>query len=165
MKDELSECRGFSEKSHPIYKKLFNCTTKSKCLVDQLNEVIPISSSICALDITSTLFIQYSCKILEVDLLTKRTNALLASSICIFFVLLLFSFSDYGRKSAKYDTRLWDLQTKTVGDYTLEVHLTKQQVIHFYSSLTYEEKHTFAPLYIMKVKMAEEMESQLKDQC
>jgi|688.fasta_scaffold805493_2 hypothetical protein len=43
--------------------------------------------------------------------------------------------------------------------------MNKEQVLNFYGSLTYEEKHTYAPLYIMKVRMIEEIESQLRDLC
>ena len=41
-RNELSECRGFSEKSHSIYTKLSSCITKSECLVDQISEVISL---------------------------------------------------------------------------------------------------------------------------
>ena len=43
--------------------------------------------------------------------------------------------------------------------------MNKDKVLNFYGSLTYEEKQTYAPLYIMKIRMMEEIESQLKNNC
>jgi hypothetical protein len=55
----------------------------------------------------------------------------------------------------KLDTDLWDLQTRTAGDYTVEVPIPKEINLKFFKNMTPQEKEQGAPLMLMKTKMIE----------
>jgi hypothetical protein len=72
------------------------------------------------------------------------------------------TFSWYLKNYVDLDTKLWDLQTRTAGDYTVEVPINKEQNLKFLKSMTTEEKLMGAPLMLMKQKMNEELINYLK---
>lgn len=72
------------------------------------------------------------------------------------------TFSWYLKGYVELDTKLWDLQTRTAGDYTVEVPITKEQNIKFLKQMTQEERKSGAPLMQMKLKMIEELKTFLQ---
>jgi hypothetical protein len=77
-------------------------------------------------------------------------------------VLTLFHFSWYISGYVNLGTDLWDLQTRTAGDYTCETQISKEQNMQFYRSLTQEQITAGAPLLLMKVEMMQQLEEHLR---
>ena len=65
----------------------------------------------------------------------------------MFLAFVVMSFSWYLKNYVELDTKLWDLQTRTAGDYTVEVPITKEQNLKFYRLMTPEQKQSGAPLF------------------
>jgi hypothetical protein len=96
-------------------------------VIEGFKEIIPLSNnSVCKTQPTTTFYVQYICKIVDADVASKRQTSLLAACICIFNVLCVFAVSTYSKKTVKLETKLWDLQTRTAADYTLEVKMTEE---------------------------------------
>ena len=65
----------------------------------------------------------------------------------MFLAFVVMSFSWYLKNYVELDTKLWDLQTRTAGDYTVEVPITKEQNLKFFRQMTPEQKQSGAPLF------------------
>lgn len=65
----------------------------------------------------------------------------------MFLAFVVMNFSWYLKNYVELDTKLWDLQTRTAGDYTVEVPITKEQNLKFFRQMTPEQKQSGAPLF------------------
>ena len=68
-------------------------------------------------------------------------------------MLMTLHFMWYIDCQVQLSTDLWDLQTRTAGDYTVETEITKQHNVNFYNTLTQQEMNNGAPLMLMKIKL------------
>lgn len=94
------QCSSISSKDHPFYTdKLEECKGLQSCMINGLHDSIPIGPQPadpgCVLSDEDTLFIQYSCKVQDAELKTKRDQALLASCVNIFSALVLLAVIRY----------------------------------------------------------------------
>ena len=62
------------------------------------------------------------------ELTVKRDEALQAGCAAIVSCLVLLSVIKYRVRSISIEKRMWDLQTVTASDYTLELNLSIEQV-------------------------------------
>lgn len=114
---------------HGLYTdKLATCIGKPTCLLEGIHNEVSLgnqggANSDCTLDEKSYLFVQYLCQVKDEELTEKRNQALLASCACVFSALVLLSVLKYRSGSIDVEKRLWDLQTVTASDYTLEIKL------------------------------------------
>lgn len=69
---------------------------------------------------------QYTCEISDGDIAEKRKTALLAASINIFIVLTVLAVRSYSKQDVMLETKLWELQTVTVGSYSLEFLINEE---------------------------------------
>jgi hypothetical protein len=70
-------------------------------------------------------FVQYKCTISEEEKTEKRRIAALASAVSILSSLLLAAFIFYKKRSIFIMKELYDLETVTASDYTLQMDLTE----------------------------------------
>lgn len=128
-----SGCKGYSSFESDVYnEKLKPCQGKQTCIFKNLEEVIPMGTSYpdgetCIVAKTSTFFVQYSCKVGDVELELKRFQCLKACCISIFSTLFLFSLLTYLEKNIAIEKSEWDLQTVTASDYTVELKIRQEQ--------------------------------------
>ena len=126
MQEASNKCFEYSSKNHPIHAKLLGCIGTGDCQIDELHSLIPFSeNSECPILKTTTFFTQYKCKIAENIIVKKRKTALFAASLSIFLVLTVYAIASYSKKYVDIDSKLWDLQTRTAADYTVEGPLSR----------------------------------------
>lgn len=80
---------------------------------------------------------QYLCQVDDEELSEKRSQALIASCACVFSALVLLSVLKYRSGSIDVEKRLWDLQTVTASDYTLEIKLYPEQIAEIKRLIAY----------------------------
>lgn len=68
---------------------------------------------------------QYSCLQTEEALSQKRLDALLISCIGVFISLLFECMVFYYFKSSLFEFKLWDINTVTAADFTVEYTIPK----------------------------------------
>ncbi len=71
-------------------------------------------------------YMQYYCLQDEDDLVTKRREALIVVSISVFVALLFLLAIYYNEKTCMLDYKLWDVDTVTVGDFTVETAISRR---------------------------------------
>lgn len=87
----------------------------------------------------------------------------MASSASIFVILLVFAFTRSAKQYVRIEKKTWDVMTRTASDYTLEMPISETQLKTFYEQLTDNEQRNFAPMFLLKCKLMEGIESQLRD--
>lgn len=136
----LNRCPWISEKSHPLFGELQKCKSKNECQLRDLHGLIPYQDdSECPISPTSSLYVNYSCTISSEEQIEKRKTALLASSASIFVILLVFGFTRSAKHYVRIEKTTWDIMTRTVSDYTLEIPISEAQLKTFYEQLTDDE--------------------------
>lgn len=92
-------CASLSAKDHPFFTdKLQTCIGQQSCNINGIHDSIPLgaqSDAQCVLTETDSLFMQFSCKVPDEELVTKREQALLAGCVNIFCALVLLSVIRY----------------------------------------------------------------------
>ena len=71
----------------------------------------------------------------------------------VFAVLSLFALTAFTKKMTKLDTKLWDLQTRTAADYTLEINLSHNQLEKL-NTVVVPEESGLKLAHAMKLKLA-----------
>jgi hypothetical protein len=72
------------------------------------------------------IYVQYFCSQDIEDVNQKRHEALLISCIAIFICLVYLSVLFYFFESSKIDYKVWDVDTVTASDFTVESIITQQ---------------------------------------
>ena len=71
-------------------------------------------------------YIQYYCIQDDDQLVSKRRQALVVVSISVFIALLYLLAIYYNEKTSILDYKLWDVDTVTVGDFTVETAISRR---------------------------------------
>lgn len=160
---EENSCGDIGSADHALSKKLKSCVGETNCEIDPHEYLEFQETKSCPIQKTTTLFIQYQCgQMSPEEILWKRKMTLLIAAISIFIGFIIVNYSWYIQEYVDVETKLWDLQTRTAGDYTVEVPMTRQMLTNFYMSLTPHEKTLGAPLFQMKTKMMASLEEILR---
>ncbi len=73
------------------------------------------------------MYVQYLCIQDESDLNNKRRDALIVIALGIFISLLFLLSLYYQEKTAILDYKLWDVDTVTAADFTVETFISQPQ--------------------------------------
>ena len=99
-------------------------------MIQSLKSYVTSNQKTC-LDPDASFFVQYFCQHSEQELGKKRNEgtyiAVIAVFSCLFFLIMLF----YLRQSTQILKVVWDVETVTAGDYTVDMHITTDQFLTF----------------------------------
>lgn len=132
----IQGCEILSSKESLLYKEqLLPCIGHASCFIEHPLKSMPTASQ--RLDYppecsvpknTTVLFVQYECRVSTERMNLKQLIGGYSGCVSVFSVFYLIALTRFIVKSAKYQKKIYDLETVTVEDYTLTCELTNEDL-------------------------------------